>query len=120
MALRNDAFESVEAALLVEAQATKAAILAQVRRFADAIVERERTAGAERDVLLVFLSGHGTALCERAGAVLLELGPGPDSGKDMERTGLSLRGVRRDRDRGAGRGRARHRCLPLRAWPATT
>jgi hypothetical protein len=89
MALRNAAFESVEAALLVEAQATKAAILAQVRRFADAIVERERKAGAERDVLLVFLSGHGTRFANEPELYFWNWDLVP-TGKDMERTGLSL------------------------------
>ena len=58
--LHNSAFQGVEAALLVNEQATKAAILAQVRRFADRITERERQARTGRDVLMVFLSGHGT------------------------------------------------------------
>jgi WD40 repeat protein/uncharacterized caspase-like protein len=89
MALRNAAFESVEAALLVQAQATKAAILAQVRRFADAIVERDRKAGAERDVLLVFLSGHGTRFSNEPELYFWNWDLVP-TGKDMERTGLSL------------------------------
>jgi uncharacterized caspase-like protein len=89
MQLRNAAFESVQAALLVDRQATKAAILDRVRQFADTIVQRERDAGAERDVLFVFLSGHGTRF---AGEPELYFWNWDlvNSGADMERTGLSL------------------------------
>ena len=87
--LRNDAFESVEAALLVQQQATKAAILAQIRRFADQIVARERTAQAERDVLLVFLSGHGTRFKGEPELYFWNWDLIP-SGQDMARTGLSV------------------------------
>ena len=89
MALRNDAFDSVAAALLVEERATKAAILAQIQRFADEIVARERSAGAERDVLLVFLSGHGTRFKGEPELYFWNWDLVP-TGKDMERTGLSL------------------------------
>lgn len=89
MALRNDAFDSVAAALLLEERATKAAILAQVRQFADEIVARERSAGAERDVLLVFLSGHGTRFKGEPELYFWNWDLVP-TGADMERTGLSL------------------------------
>ena len=57
--LRNAAFDGVEAALLVNAQATKAAILGELKRLCSLIQQRGRDAAVERDVLLVFLSGHG-------------------------------------------------------------
>jgi uncharacterized caspase-like protein len=85
----NAAFESVQSALLLDEQATKPAILAQVRQFADAIVRREMQPGAERDVLLVYLSGHGTRFTGEAEFYFWnwELVPTRD---EMERTGLSL------------------------------
>lgn len=89
MALRNDAFDSVDAALLVEERATKAAILAQIRQFADAIAAREQSAKSERDVLLVFLSGHGTRFKGEPELYFWNWDLVP-TGKDMERTGLSL------------------------------
>lgn len=55
----NRAFESVESRLLVDAQATRAAILAEATALCDQIHRRAAEAGAERDVLMVFLSGHG-------------------------------------------------------------
>ncbi|WP_395701952.1 caspase family protein [Aquabacterium sp.] len=57
--LKNAAFEAVEAAVLVNEAATKQAILAELDRLCARIRERHRAAGAERDVLFVFLSGHG-------------------------------------------------------------
>lgn len=60
----NRAFESVDATLLVNRQATKAAILAELDRMCAEIHERHRRAGAERDVLFVFMSGHGTRLID--------------------------------------------------------
>ena len=89
MALRNDAFDSVAATLLVEERATKAAILAQIRQFADTIVAREQSAKSERDVLLVFLSGHGTRFKGEPELYFWNWDLVP-TGKDMERTGLSL------------------------------
>lgn len=87
--LRNDAFEAVEAALLVNEQATKAAILGRIRDFADRITARERRAGAERDVLLVFLAGHGTRFSGEPELYFWNWDLIP-TGADMERTGLSF------------------------------
>lgn len=56
---RNLAFDAVEAVLLVNEQATKAAILGQLERLCGLIKARGLAPGAERDVLVVFLSGHG-------------------------------------------------------------
>jgi WD40 repeat protein/uncharacterized caspase-like protein len=57
--LHNAAFEAVEARLLVEAAATKEAILRELDRLCDMIRARGAARGDERDVLFVFLSGHG-------------------------------------------------------------
>lgn len=56
---KNLAFEAVEGALLVNAEATRAAILRELDRLCALIRRRQRAPGAERDVLMVFLSGHG-------------------------------------------------------------
>lgn len=87
--LRNGAFKRVAGALLVDQRATKAAILAQARQFADEIVARERAAGVERDVLLVFLSGHGTRFKGEPELFFWNWDLVP-TGAEMERTGLSL------------------------------
>lgn len=58
-ALRNAAFDAVEASVLVNAQATRSAILGELQRLADRIRDRADAPGAERDVLFVFLAGHG-------------------------------------------------------------
>ena len=55
----NLAFDAVEPVLLVNEQATKAAILGQLERLCGLIKARGLAPGAERDVLVVFLSGHG-------------------------------------------------------------
>jgi WD40 repeat protein len=65
-AARNYAFTSVDARLLVDEQATKAAILAELDDLCARIRERHARAGAERDVLFVFLSGHGVTVREKA------------------------------------------------------
>lgn len=57
--LRNRAFDQVHATLLVNQQATKAAILDALNALCAQIQQRHQTEGEERDVLLVFLSGHG-------------------------------------------------------------
>ena len=58
-ALHNRAFKSVEAAILLNEAATKAAILDQVDKLCEKIKKHGGKTGAQRDVLLVFLSGHG-------------------------------------------------------------
>lgn len=89
MPLRNEAFDAVEATLLVDAAATKAAILAQIQRLATLIEQRNLDAGAERDVLFVFLSGHGTRFAGEPELYFWNWDLIPTS-EDMERTGLSL------------------------------
>lgn len=56
---RNRAFRSIDARLLLDEKATKVAILSELDRMVESIRARHRAAGAERDVLFVFLSGHG-------------------------------------------------------------
>lgn len=56
---RNKAFEAVHAALLVNQEASKAAILQALDGLCDRINARAQAEGAERDVLFVFLAGHG-------------------------------------------------------------
>ncbi len=89
MKLRNPAFEGVEAALLVDEAATKAAILGQIQRLATLIEQRHQAAGAERDVLFVFLSGHGTRFKGEPELYFWNWDLIP-TGQDMERSGLSL------------------------------
>lgn len=57
--LVNKAFKAVHARLLLNEQATKAAILQELGAMCSQIQERDETHPAERDVLFVFLSGHG-------------------------------------------------------------
>ncbi len=57
--LRNKAFQSIEATILLNQQATKAAILKAADRICSRIKKRAKQRGSQRDVFLVFLSGHG-------------------------------------------------------------
>lgn len=87
----NRAFESVVASVLVNAQATKAAILAELDRMCSEIHQRHREAGAERDVLFVFLSGHGTQKIDGTSVELyfqnFDMKP---TWHDVAETGLSM------------------------------
>jgi WD40 repeat protein len=56
---RNRAFQSVEATVLLNQEATKAAITRAIDKICARIKARARVRGAQRDVLFVFLSGHG-------------------------------------------------------------
>jgi hypothetical protein len=87
--LRNAAFEGVEAALLLNEQATKAAILDTIGRFAERIAARWQQATEGRDVLLVFLSGHGTRFRGEPEFYFWNWDLIP-TGADMARTGLSM------------------------------
>ena len=58
-ALANAAFDAVEGHLLVNADATKSHILAALDALCTRMRQRAQASGAERDVLFVFLSGHG-------------------------------------------------------------
>ena len=57
--LQNKAFKSVEATILLNEKATRAAILKAVDKICARIRKRARTRASQRDVFLVFLSGHG-------------------------------------------------------------
>lgn len=57
--LQNKAFERVEAVILQNEEATKAAILQAIDSIADKIRQRAQQGTAQRDVFFVFLSGHG-------------------------------------------------------------
>jgi uncharacterized caspase-like protein len=56
---RNLAFESVEARVLLNRSATKAGIFSEVHRLCALIRQRSQSQDAPRDVLFVYLSGHG-------------------------------------------------------------
>lgn len=58
----NKAFRAVHASLLLNEQATKAAVLRELQALCTQIQAREKTHKAERDVLFVFLSGHGVRM----------------------------------------------------------
>ncbi len=87
----NRAFAKVDARLLLDGQATKAAILDALDRMCDAIRERHRQSGNERDVLFVFLSGHGMRVFERGTPSLYfinhDLVP---TAEDVDATGLAI------------------------------
>jgi hypothetical protein len=88
---RNQAFDSVDAKLLVNHQATKAAILSELDRMCADIRQRHAQIGDERDVLFVFLSGHGTPFI-KAGVPSLfftnhDIVP---TAQDVESSGLSM------------------------------
>ncbi len=57
--LKNKAFKSVEASVLLNEQATKEAIFNEVDDICEKIRKRRAKDDSQRDVLLVFLSGHG-------------------------------------------------------------
>lgn len=58
----NRAFDKIEATLLTDREATKQAVLDALDALCARIHRRAAAPGAERDVLLVFLSGHGVRL----------------------------------------------------------
>lgn len=88
-ALRNKAFESVEAHLLVDAQATKAAVMDALRTLCNSIQQRSSAAGSSgaRDVLMVFLSGHGARYSGEQDLYFFNYDLVP---ADLAETGLSL------------------------------
>jgi WD40 repeat protein len=68
--LKNGAFKSVEAKILLNEQATKAAIFKEVDKISEKIRKRKAKNDSQRDVLMIFLSGHGI---RRADALEREL-----------------------------------------------
>jgi WD40 repeat protein len=85
--VRNAAFDAVHATLLLNAQATKAAILASLKGLCDQIKLRHNTKGAERDVLMVYLSGHGVRLPGQSDLYFWNYDLQPD---DLDLSGLSM------------------------------
>jgi uncharacterized caspase-like protein/WD40 repeat protein len=55
----NKAFKAVHAKLLLNEQATKSAVLGELQAMCAQIQARDETHPAERDVLFIFLAGHG-------------------------------------------------------------
>jgi WD40 repeat protein len=56
---RNKAFQAVKATILLNQAATRAGIISEINRLSTIIKKRSEKNGAQRDVLFVFLSGHG-------------------------------------------------------------
>ena len=86
--LRNAAFDAVHARLLVNEQATRRAIGATLAQFRRHMLQRKRAAGQERDVLIVFLAGHGVIEQEAGELYFLNHDL---SFQSMELTGLAFR-----------------------------
>ena len=88
-AFSNKAFKAVHASLLLNEQATKDGILDALNAMCAEIRTREKTHKAERDVLFVFLAGHGVRM--KGSAKLFfwnhDLDPRPNK---LEDTGLSM------------------------------
>lgn len=85
--LVNAAFESVEARLLTNAQATRAAVMDALRALCNSIQKRAAAPGPERDVLMVYLSGHGAKFPGDQELFFFNHDMRP---LDVETTGLSL------------------------------
>ena len=85
--LVNKAFDQVTARVLVNEAATKAAILAALNELCGKIAQRNQQDGAERDVLFVFLSGHGVRFSGEPDLYFWNYDLRPSR---MEETGLSL------------------------------
>jgi WD40 repeat protein/uncharacterized caspase-like protein len=85
----NKAFAGVQASLLINEQATKAAVMRELQTLCAQIQAREKTHKAERDVLFVFLSGHGVRMKDSPELYFWnhDLDPRADT---LAETGLSL------------------------------
>jgi WD40 repeat protein len=83
---RNGAFEAVQAQLLVDEQATKSAIRQALVDMVAALQARAHKPGAERDVLVLFLAGHGLQFVGDPDLYFLN----HDSDLNRMETGLSL------------------------------
>jgi len=91
-AFSNKAFKAVHAKLLLDGQATKDGILDALNAMCAEIWAREKTHKAERDVLFVFLAGHGVRVKNSAKPTKLyfwnhDLDPRPEK---LDDTGLSM------------------------------
>lgn len=88
---RNQAFDSVDAKVLINAEATKAAILGELQRMVTSIRQRHADSGHERDVLFVFLSGHGVPVIDQGVTNLFFSNHDIVMTKDdVDRTGVSM------------------------------
>jgi uncharacterized caspase-like protein len=87
--LKNKAFASVEAVILTNEFAKKDAILKEVDRICAEIRKRAETKKSRRDVLLVFLSGHGVRLVDEKTKDLYFWNYDAVF-NDLEKTGLSF------------------------------
>ncbi len=88
---RNRAFDSVDAKVLINAEATKAAIFGELQRMCASIRQRHAASGHERDVLFVFLSGHGVRVIDKGVTNLLFSNHDIVMTKeDVDRTGVSM------------------------------
>ncbi len=85
----NKAFKEVHASLLTDEQATKALILDALNALCAQIWARDKTHPAERDVLFVFLAGHGVRIKGQSKLYFWnhDLDPRPDR---LDDTGLSM------------------------------
>lgn len=84
---KNLAFDAVHGTLLVDAQATKSAIRGALRALCKQIEARGNAPGAERDVLVIFLAGHGLQVVGDPNLYFLNHDMVLD---DAEETGLAL------------------------------
>jgi uncharacterized caspase-like protein/WD40 repeat protein len=84
--LHNRAFDAVEARLLVNEQATKAAIREALLSLCQRIQARGQAPGAERDVLVLFLAGHGVQVIGDPELYFMN----HDADLNREDTGLTL------------------------------
>jgi len=85
----NKAFNEVHARLLTDEQATKAHILDALNALCAQIWARDKTHQAERDVLFVFLAGHGVRMKGKPKLYFWnhDLDPRPEK---LDTTGLSM------------------------------
>jgi len=85
----NKAFKAVHAGLLLNEQATKERIRDELQALCAQIQAREKTHPAERDVLFVFLAGHGVRMKGSPSLYFWnhDLDPDPDR---LDESGLSM------------------------------
>jgi hypothetical protein len=86
--LRNAAFDAVQAKLLVNQQATRRAIGSALAQFRRQMLQRKKAVGKERDVLVIFLAGHGVIDLHEGALYFLNHDL---SFQNMELTGLAFR-----------------------------
>lgn len=84
----NKAFNEVHPRLLINEQATRAAILGELQAMCAHIQARDETHPAERDVLFIFLAGHGVR--PKGTDKLFFWNYDLDLNKGLRETGLSL------------------------------